>query len=307
MSEQVLYNGRIISPFSSAKLSPSKSPKSPKSPSPQRQNDSSVARYPNQAKQRQSHSQPEDQPSDHPEDETQDQYTPVGSPAVSPNENNIVQENLRYETISDIEKFERIQRSQQRSVVVIEKKTFAQRNRDRTQASNQRLAREREEEEEEERRRVEEYREKLNSKIVKRVVVKRDTGYTPTKTKETPPNTNPAQTRENREQQQQIKRNKQKANKTNNNTQPQASAAFGRAPKKIEDDLTPEERQKAKEQRALKRKAFEERNRQQLLQLQQKKQKEKDDVIKKEMKIKQRRFKLREAAKRAAGEAAVVR
>jgi hypothetical protein len=292
-----------------AKLSPSKSPHSPTSPSPQRQNNSSVARYPNQAKQRQSPSQPEDQSSDHPEDETPDQYTPVSSPTVSPNENNIVQENLRYETISDIEKFERIQRSQQRSVVVIEKKTFAQRNRDRTQASNQRLAREREEEEEEERRRVEEYREKLNSKIVKRVVVKRDTGYTPTKTKEIPPNTNPAQTRENREQQQQIKRSKQKTNKskTNNNTQPQASAAFGRAPKKIEDDLTPEERQKVKEQRALKRKAFEERNRQQLLQLQQKKQKEKDDVIKKEMKLKQRRFKLREAAKRAAGEAAVVR
>jgi len=109
--------------------------------------------------------------------------------------------------------------------------------------------------------------------------------------------------------QQQIKRSKQKTNKskTNNNTQPQASAEFGRAPKKIEDDLTPEERQKVKEQRALKRKAFEERNRQQLLQLQQKKQKEKDAVIKKERKLKQRRFKLREAAKRAAGEAAVVR
>ena len=131
------------------------------------------------------------------------------------------------------------------------------------------------------------------------MVVKRDTGYVPSNTpnstvRRTPPRPSKIVSK--------VVSKRATANNTTANKK--SLSAFGGAAKRNAevDELTPEELQKVREQRAAKRKAFEERNRQQLIALQNKKQKQKEDAAKKEAFVKRKRLKLREAARRAAEE-----
>jgi trichohyalin len=301
--EQILYNGREIKPFSIQRASPA-IPLPTTTSSPMTSNEINTL-----------------SPTAGPEEEAEERdYTTV----TSPNENTTFQENLRYETAADIEKFEREYIKQQptkrkKSVEQLQQKrnknqkmtTISQQDKNeqreyeerQEEEERQELLRREEEERRQENLRHEEYRERLKAKIVVRTPVGKRDGYGA-------PQQQQKQQKSQQKQQQKISQNQTLQKPIVKDVRKQhSSAAFGRAKttKSEEEDLTPEEKQRQKEERIAKRKAFDERNRRQLLEIQQQKQKEKNDQQVKELKDKKRRLKLREAAKRAATEAAMAR